>query len=323
MLNKCAKFHGDSPSAERVKGEVWAICRFWVFDGNGLLGHRLVDSRWFEKNPPTKSGWKRRSKKNAHVPVFRAEMIVTQYVLSSLRHLVTPSIYIHFCVWLGLFVDRWWLKEVWHAPDFLSNCGTRVPLAAPGMTRSPSKRICRGTRSQKTRNWPTCKPVHVHERSRKRRRSFDPAQSVDNFTQYHSRSLASEARSLDAHIHDKLGSTLSPLTKKHIPRRPCCSLELNRRATVPSRESELVCSSSFAKKNNEEVTDQCHASKYWLFATFARLFSSPRVSSRCLSSFASRRRPLGLRQRSFRTAGCRSGVDLDDLREPRKTTKRC
>ena len=31
------------------KGEVWAICRFWVFDGNGHLGHRLIDSRWFEK----------------------------------------------------------------------------------------------------------------------------------------------------------------------------------------------------------------------------------------------------------------------------------
>ena len=73
-----------------------------------------------------------------------------------------------------------------------------------------------------------------------------------------SRSLASEARRLDANIHGKLGSTLSPLTKKHIPRRPCCSLELSRR----SRESELVRSSSFAKKNNEEVSDGYHASKY-------------------------------------------------------------
>ena len=49
------------------KGEVRAICRFWVFDGNGLSGHRLIDSRWFEKNSPTESGWIRRSKKNAHV----------------------------------------------------------------------------------------------------------------------------------------------------------------------------------------------------------------------------------------------------------------
>ena len=88
-------------------------------------------------------------------------MIVTQYVLSSSRHLVTPLIYIHFCVWLGLFVDRWWLKEVWYAPDFLSNCSTCVPVTAPGITRSPSKRTCRGTLSQKTRNWPTCEPVHV------------------------------------------------------------------------------------------------------------------------------------------------------------------
>ena len=47
-------------------------------------------------------------------------------------------------------------------------------------------------------------------------------------TTWLSRSLASEARRLDAHIHGKLGSTLSPLTKKAhtIPRRPCCSLAL-------------------------------------------------------------------------------------------------
>ena len=29
---------------------------FYFFDGNGLLGHRLIDSRWFEKNPPPESG---------------------------------------------------------------------------------------------------------------------------------------------------------------------------------------------------------------------------------------------------------------------------
>ena len=34
--------------------------------------------------------------KNAHVPVFRAEMLVTPCVLSSSRHLVTPLISIHF-----------------------------------------------------------------------------------------------------------------------------------------------------------------------------------------------------------------------------------
>ena len=107
--------------------------------------------------------------KNAHVPVFRAEMIVTQYVLSSSRHLVTPLIYIHFCVWLGLFVDRWWLKEMWYAPDFLSNCSTCVPVAAPWRTGSPSKRIYRNTLSEKTQNWRTCKPVHVHERMQPRK----------------------------------------------------------------------------------------------------------------------------------------------------------
>ena len=46
-----------------IKGEVRPVGWFWVFDGNRLLGHRLIDSRWFEKNHPTESGWKRRSKK--------------------------------------------------------------------------------------------------------------------------------------------------------------------------------------------------------------------------------------------------------------------
>ena len=95
-----------------------------------------------------------RKKKNAHIPIFRAEMLVAQYVLSSSRHLITPLIYIHFCVWLRLFVDRWWLKEAWYAPGFLSNCSTYVPVAAPGITRSLSERICcRSTLSQKTRSW--------------------------------------------------------------------------------------------------------------------------------------------------------------------------
>ena len=61
------------------------------------------------------------------------------------------------------------------------------------------------------------------------------------------------------------------------------------------------------------VSDWYHASKHWLFATFASLFSSLRASCSSLPSFASRRRLLGLRRRSFRTRGCRSGVDLDDL----------
>ena len=47
-----------------------------------------------------------------------------------------------------LSVDRWWLKEVWYAPVLLENCSTRLPLSAPGITRSPSKRICRGKLSQ-------------------------------------------------------------------------------------------------------------------------------------------------------------------------------
>ena len=46
--------------------------------------------------------------------------------------------------------------------------------------------------------------------------------------------------------------------------RPNGVMLLNRRsgATGPSRDSEIVRSSSFAKKNNEEVSDWYHASKY-------------------------------------------------------------
>ena len=39
-----------------LKGEFRAICRFLLFDGIILFGHRLIDSRWFERNPPTESG---------------------------------------------------------------------------------------------------------------------------------------------------------------------------------------------------------------------------------------------------------------------------
>ena len=35
---------------------------------HGGMGHRLIDSRWFDKNPPRESGWKRRSKK---MPTYR------------------------------------------------------------------------------------------------------------------------------------------------------------------------------------------------------------------------------------------------------------
>ena len=54
-----------------VKGEVRAIGRFWVFDRNGLLGDKVIDSRWFEKNPPTESGWKRRSKNRRSTGISR------------------------------------------------------------------------------------------------------------------------------------------------------------------------------------------------------------------------------------------------------------
>ena len=119
-----------------LKGEVRAICRFWVFDGNGLLGHRLIYSRWFEMNPPAKSGWKRRSKNTPTYWYFVRKCLWRNMCFQVRTILSSHLVCIHFCVWFGLFVDRWWLREVWYAPDFLSNCSTRVPLAAPGITRS-------------------------------------------------------------------------------------------------------------------------------------------------------------------------------------------
>ena len=251
-------------------------------------------------------------KKNAQVLVLRAEMLVTQYVLSSSCHLVTPLIYIHFCVWLGLFVDCWWLKEVWYAPDFLSNCNTRVPLAAPGITRSSSKRICRGMLSQKTRNWPTCKPVNVHERCRQRRSSFDLAQ------------LCRQLDSVEVLLRKQVVLMLTfmvnvvALSPTHKEARtetpmlfPRAKSSIWRYGAKPRKRTRSL--KFLRQKNNEEVSDWYHTSKYWLFATFARLFSSPRASSCCLPSFTSRRRLLGLHRRSFRTSGCRSGVHLDDL----------
>ena len=39
------------------------------------------------------------------------------------RHLI----YIHHCVWLGLFVDRWWWEEVSCTPDFVKTLYSSDP----------------------------------------------------------------------------------------------------------------------------------------------------------------------------------------------------
>ena len=48
-----------------------------------------------------------------------------------------------------------WFDVIWGVVRswFLGNCSACVPVDAPGRTGSPSKRICRGTLSQKTWNW--------------------------------------------------------------------------------------------------------------------------------------------------------------------------
>ena len=88
------------------------LCRVVVVGyENRLLGHRLIDSRLFEKILQRKLV-ENGTRKNAHVPVFRAEMLVTQYVLSSSRHLVTPLIYIYFAFDSGsLSIAGGWRKR--------------------------------------------------------------------------------------------------------------------------------------------------------------------------------------------------------------------
>ena len=83
----------------KKKGEVRAICRFWVFGGNWLLGHQLIDSRWFERNPPTESGWKRRSKNRRSTGISRGNDrdVMSAFIFAPI---FTPLIFIHFCVWL-------------------------------------------------------------------------------------------------------------------------------------------------------------------------------------------------------------------------------
>ena len=146
----------------RFKGEVRAICRFWVFDGNGLLGHQLIDCRWFEKNPPTESGWKRRSKKTPTYRYFARKWswrnMCFQIRAISSRLWFT---YIFAFDWGSLSITGGW-RKCGTLLIFLSNCSTCVPVAAPGRTGSPRKRICRGMLPQKTRNWSIWQTAHGH-----------------------------------------------------------------------------------------------------------------------------------------------------------------
>ena len=103
-----------------VKGEVRAICPFWVFDRNRLLARQLIDSCWFDKNPRTEGGWKQRLKKCRSTDISRE---MDRDVMCSL--FFAPSLHAiwltyTFCIWLRRFVDRWWLKEVWYEPSFFA-----------------------------------------------------------------------------------------------------------------------------------------------------------------------------------------------------------
>ena len=143
----------------KLKGEVRAICRFWVFDGNGLLGHRLIDSRWFEKNPPTECGWKRRSKKRPRTGISRGNDrdAICAFKFAPSRHAFDLHAFLRLTRALcrSLLVEGSVVRS-W----FLWNCSTRVPVDAPGITGSPSKRICHGTLSQKSWNWSIWQTAH-------------------------------------------------------------------------------------------------------------------------------------------------------------------
>ena len=123
-----------------------------------LVSEKSSDGKWlktaFEKTPTyryfaQKSSWRKMC--------FQVRAILSRHLIHTVLRLTQA------------FVDRWWLNEVWCALDILSNSSTHVPFAGPGITRSLRKRICRGTFSQKTRNWPTCNGKPVRDRSRESR----------------------------------------------------------------------------------------------------------------------------------------------------------
>ena len=181
------------------------------------------------------------------------------------RHLL--NIQCHVCVWIGPFVDRWWLKEVWYAPDRLSNCITRVSVAAPGITSSPSKRICCGTFSQKTRNWPTYDGMPVHVLVLERSREGLHCQQLD--------SVGVLLRKQDVLMLEVMVNlvVLSP----HSQRSTCRDADavpsiLCRYDVKPQKTTRSL--RSFTKKTNEEVSNCYHASKYWFSETFTRFFKA-------------------------------------------------
>ena len=92
--------------------------------------------------------------------------------------------------------------------------------------------------------------------------------SVDNLTQYES---SSEARRFDPQIHGQLGSTFFPLTKKHIPRRPCSSVNLLRVGPHTERASQI----SRAKTCTDWAPDWPHSlpqpAKWVNFVSFAKV----------------------------------------------------
>ena len=167
----------------KIKGEVRAICRFWVFDGNGLLGHRLIDSRWFEKNPPTESGWKRRSKKT---PTY--------------RYFAPKWSWRNMCFQIRAISSRLWFTYIFAFDSgFLSiaggwrKCGTllifcqTVVLVCPLLLQEEQKARVKGFAVARFRkrpkiDAPVSRYMYMNACSRERRRN-DPAYSVDNLTQ--------------------------------------------------------------------------------------------------------------------------------------------
>ena len=169
----------------KFEGEVRVNC-LWVFWQKWALGVPTNRFPLVWENFSNGKWLKMASEKSVHVPVFRAEMLVTLYALQvraidiSSRH---KLISIHFAFDPGsLSITGGWRK----CGMLLIFCQTVVlvcPLILQEEQKARVKELAVARFHKKTPNWPTCngKPVHVHECSRETRWSFDSA--------YHCRQL--------------------------------------------------------------------------------------------------------------------------------------
>ena len=132
----------------------WSILSFWRKWALGAPTNRfpLV----WEKSS-NGSGWKRRSKNCRSTGISRGN---DRDVMSAFDFapIYTPfDQHGYFAFDFGRFVDRWWLKEVWYAPDFLPNHCTVATLAVRKRNTRLEWTNLPWHASQKSRLWPVCR----------------------------------------------------------------------------------------------------------------------------------------------------------------------